>query len=142
MDSEIDEFDSNHIPPTAVNKNKKIRLEPFPSTNQDELPDHIGPLYICPFLSVDDNKCQVYRFRPTECQIYPFLINRRKSKVFISVDPGCPYAKEKINAKELKEYAEYLGDYFNTPEINALLRSNPQIIQVYDDAVDMVEIKL
>lgn len=67
--------------------NKKICL--IPSKNQD--------IFYCAFFDVCPNKCKIYLKRPFDCQLYPFFINRRDKKVFLSVDLNCPFINENIS---------------------------------------------
>jgi Fe-S-cluster containining protein len=101
-----------------------------------------GEGFVCAFLDCVSNKCKIYAYRPFECQLYPFLINLRREKVVLTIDLNCPYAKEKINSVEFKEYSEYLSAYLNSPEQLEILRDNPQIIQAYEDVLDVVELNL
>ena len=141
LDEEIEELSKHNIPPAAITQDKKIRLVPFPEKNNN-LPAHVGPIFICPFLNMQNNKCEIYFVRPLECQLYPFLINKRDKKVFLSVDLGCPYVKENIETTEFKEYTRYLFDLLNSLKFLAMIRSNPQIIQAYEDAKDLIELNI
>ena len=142
LDEEIEELSKHNIPPSVITQNKKIRLAPFPKENNADLPAHIGPIYVCPFLNTQNNKCEIYIIRPLECQLYPFLINKRDKKVFLSVDLGCPYIKENLETKRFKEYAQYLFDLLNNSGNLGLIRNNPQIIQAYEDARDLFELNI
>jgi hypothetical protein len=142
LDEEIGELSKQKISPSSFTKDKKISLVPFPEKDAANIPAHVGPIFVCPFLNMQDSKCSIYAARPFECQIYPFLINRRQDKVFLSVDPGCLYVKGKLSTKEFKEYAQYLFDILSLPEGLSKIRKNPQIIQVYEDALDLFEIRI
>jgi Fe-S-cluster containining protein len=142
LDEEINELSKHNIPASVISQNKKIRLVPFPEKNREELPAHVGPLFVCPFLNMQDNKCQIYKSRPFECQLYPFLINKRDKKIFLSADLGCPYIDENVQTKGFKEYTDYLFGLLNDPGYLDTLKKNPQIIQSYEDALDLLELKL
>jgi len=142
LDEEIAESQKNNIPPAVINKHKKLVLEPFPKHKDSSLPGHMDMIFVCPFLDTGSNKCKIYSFRPLECKIYPFLINKRDDKVFLSVDPGCPFIKERLSTLEFKEYVQNLTAFILDPAQTAVLKRNPQLFQVYDDALDLVEIKL
>lgn len=132
LEEDIQEMLDNSIPPAIISMDKKI----IPIPNKEALG------YICPFLVEAGNKCKIYSFRPFECQLYPFLINLRKKKVVLTVDLNCPFIKENLNSKEFKEYAEYLERFLNSPQQLELLKDNPQIIQAYEDVLDVVELDL
>lgn len=98
--------------------------------------------FICPFLNTSDGKCRIYQSRPFECQLYPFLISKDKGKVFLSVDLGCPFARERLESREFKDYLQYLMVYLNSPLQLNLIRNNPQIIQTYEEAKTLVELDI
>jgi Fe-S-cluster containining protein len=131
LDEEIQEFLDNQIPPASISIDKKI--QPVPE------PGQAG--FICPFLNAGDNNCKIYSLRPLECQLYPFLIAVRGKKVILTLDLNCPYIKENLSSKELKDYIEYLTDFLNSQSQVRLLKDNPQIIQAYQDVLDVVELK-
>ncbi|MBP7835931.1 MAG: YkgJ family cysteine cluster protein [Candidatus Omnitrophica bacterium] len=132
LEEEAQDLIDQDIPPAYINMQRKIRPVADPS----------GEGFICAFLESQANKCRIYNRRPFECQLYPFLINLRHGKVILTVDLNCPYISEKINSREFKEYAEYLAAYLNSPEQLEILRDNPQIIQAYEDVLDVVELRL
>ncbi len=142
LDCESAQFAKSNIPPAVISQHKKINLLPYPQQNNDDLPAHIGQIFICPFLNPQDSKCKIYAWRPFECQLYPFLINQRGEKIFLAVDLGCPYARDNFNTKEFKEFSQYLAGFFSKPGQCDLLKNNPQIIQVYAGAEDLRELPI
>lgn len=133
LDEEIqDLLERKNLPCVSISADKKIQ----------PIPDKNGEGFICAFLNAEDNKCKIYAFRPLECQLYPFLINLRGKKVFLTVDLNCPYIKEHLNDKAFKEYAEYLADFLNSCGQIKILKDNPQIIQAYEEVSDIIELKL
>jgi Fe-S-cluster containining protein len=131
LDEEILELiDKEGIPAASITIDR--RLQPIAN------PQKTG--FICPFLSVQDNKCKIYNRHPFECQLYPFLINLRKTKVLLTVDLNCPYAYEKINSQEAKEYITYLTNHLNSPENIEMFQDNPQIIQAYEEVREVAEL--
>lgn len=141
LNEEIQLFLENNIPPLVISENKKIRLISFPEDNPD-LSSHIGNIFICPFLNPEDSRCKIYSFRPFECQLYPFLINRRQEKIFLAVDLGCAFIKKNLHGQEFKKYVRFLGEFLNNASELDRLRNNPQIIQTYEDALDLWELKV
>jgi len=140
LDSEIRELTCQGVPPSAITADKKIRLIPLGEDRQD-LPLHVGAIFACPFLGKDDNKCKIYPRRPLECQLYPFLINSRDKKVYLSADPGCPYVKESLGGEEFKKYSQGLYQLLSRTDFLKAVKDNPQIVQVYEDALDLFELK-
>ena len=120
------------------------RIVPIPNPGQDGFtpPIRAGAGFICPFLSPADNKCKIYGSRPLECQLYPFLINLRGKRVLLTVDLNCPYVKENIKTEGFKKYTEYLTTFLNAPAQVRILKDNPQIIKAYEEALDILELKI
>jgi len=128
---DVQEFIKNNIPPALVGADYKIRLEH--SSQKDS--------FVCPLLDLRDNKCRAYAFRPLECRLYPFVLNRKGANIFLSVDLHCLFAQEKKETAEFKEYARYLASLFQSPQYIQILKDNPQIIQEYCEVVDLAELK-
>ena len=133
LDEEIQELlDKKGIPVVSISISRRIC--PVASPN--------GVDFVCPYLGIPDNKCQIYDSRPFECQLYPFLINLRKDKVLLTVDLNCPYVYEKINSREIEDYITYLAGYLNSPKQLKMLKNNPQIIQAYEEVREVAELNL
>lgn len=97
--------------------------------------------FICASLGMQDNKCKIYARRPFECQLYPFLVNRKENKIFLAVDLKCPFAKENLKTKEFRDYMEYLTKLFKNPSCKNILKNNLQIIQIYPEVINLAELK-
>lgn len=120
------------IPAGAIGKNSKIKLKKEPQRE----------CFICHFLDARENTCRVYPFRPFECQLYPFLINLDQGRVYLSVDPGCPFVQEHLGTAFLKNHAARLFEFINSKERRVTLKDNPQIIQSYGNLLNLFELKL
>jgi len=131
LDEEIQDLLDEKIPPAFISLDKKLLPTPHPQ----------GTGFICPFLEVKDNKCKIYDFRPFECQLYPFLINLRGRKVILTLDLNCPYAKAHLKNQEFKNYTDYLITFLNSPAQIRILKDNPQIIQAYEEVLDIIELE-
>jgi len=132
LEEEIQNLLDKDLPPALISIDKHIR--PIPNPGQEG--------FICAFLNPSDNKCKIYPLRPQECQLYPFLICLRGKKVYLTVDLNCPYVKENLKNKEFKEYTEYLADFLNSPAQIRILKDNPQILQAYEEVLDILELNL
>ncbi len=132
LDEEVQCLLDKDIPPAAISSDRRLLAVPGENCQG----------YFCPFLNTRDNKCKIYAFRPFECQLYPFLINLRVKKVILTVDLNCPYIKENLKSKEFKEYTEYLSNFLNSPRQIKILKENPQIIQAYEEVLDVVELQI
>lgn len=124
-------IDKKGIPALSITIDKKIQPIAHPA----------GEGFICPLLDYKGNKCKIYALRPFECQLYPFLIALRDKKVLLTVDINCPYVQDKINTAAFKEYIRYLEDFLNSPAQLKILKGNPQIIQAYEEVLNVVELK-
>ncbi|MCK9572097.1 MAG: YkgJ family cysteine cluster protein [Candidatus Omnitrophica bacterium] len=134
LEEEIQEFIDKDIPHTRVSIAINHRLCLLPQAS--------GEGFICPFLNEADNHCKVYACRPFECQLYPFLLNMRAGKVLLTIDLNCPYASEKIDSPEMRDYIRYLAAYLNEKKQLKLLKDNPQIIQAYEEVRAVAELDL
>lgn len=132
FDEEIENLLKNNMPAAVISNNKKISLEPDTKDNN----------FICAFFNSQDNKCRIYAMRPFECQIYPFVINKKDNKVFLAIDPRCPYVCDKLDVQELKDYARYLYSFLSSKNNLNKLKNNPQVIQPYEEVVDLFELKI
>ncbi len=114
----------------ALSYDKKIKL--IPCDNEENN-------FLCPFLNTQDNKCRIYAARPFECQLYPFLINRKGKNIFLALDQNCAFVKENPKAPVLMEYAGVLAKLFNSPQYKKLFEDNPEIIQEYPGASNLIQ---
>ncbi|MEK6728043.1 MAG: YkgJ family cysteine cluster protein [Candidatus Omnitrophota bacterium] len=119
------------IIPFANLYSKKIRLTP----SAEKLNN-----FICPFLNSEGNRCNIYANRPFECQLYPFLINKKEDKAFLALDLNCPFIKENSGSSVLKEYSRELAQLFSSRQCKKLFKDNPQVIQAYPEATNLEEI--
>ena len=130
LEEEVLELIDKDLPSAAISKGK--RLMAIPSEEEGS--------FICPFLKVQGNACAIYASRPFECQLYPFLITLRNKKVILTVDLNCPWAQGKMGSKEFKEYTGYLSAHLNTPALLRMLKDNPQVLQAYEQVLEIVEL--
>lgn len=134
LDEEIQALlDKKDISSTYISSKHRLFLISNPQKQES---------YICPFLNIADNKCRIYDFRPFECQLYPFLINFRHNKIILTVDLNCPYLREHLNAKESKEYTEYLTAFLNNPGQIKILKNNPHLLINYEEISNNLELKI
>ena len=132
MDEEImDLIDKEGIPAASLSIERRLQLVTHAEKEG----------FFCPFLKTEDNKCQIYISRPFECQLYPFLLSLRNKRVLLTVDLNCPYIKDKLNTPEFKEFTDYLAKYLNSSICLNTLKENPQILQAYEEVLDVVELQ-
>jgi len=132
LDEEVlDLIDKPGIPAASISAGRKLLL----------VPEKEGELFLCPFLNPADNNCQIYKIRPFECQLYPFLLNMRHGKIFLTVDINCPYVKDRLDSPEFREYALCLTKLLNSKKVLTMLKDNPQVLQAYEDVLNIVELE-
>jgi len=98
--------------------------------------------FICSNLSRADNKCKIYERRPFECQLYPFLFDRKNHKVFLALDLNCAFVRENSNDRQFKEYACSLAELVQSKDYIDKLKNNPLLIQEYEGVMDLIELKV
>jgi len=98
--------------------------------------------FFCPLLDIAANKCKAYPNHPFDCQLYPFVLNRKYGKIYLAVDLNCHYAKDNFKTKEFKDYVSYLIKALSEEKFRIVLARNPQMIQVYADVVDIEELNI
>lgn len=131
LKEEAGRFIGQGIPAAAIMSDKKVPL------TYDQ--PRVGGC-VCAFLDADSNACRMYLQRPFECRLYPFLLSRRLSKVFLSLDRNCSYARSRGNDREFDDYIRQLAGFFAGPRGMALLRNNPHIVQDYPGVEDIIEL--
>ncbi|MFA4984784.1 MAG: YkgJ family cysteine cluster protein [Candidatus Omnitrophota bacterium] len=100
-----------------------------------------GEGFICSFLSADDNECKIYPSRPFECQLYPFLINRKGKDLFLSVDLNCPFAAQHIGQPQFRAYQDYLKSFLAASG-QAQITGNPLLFESYEGVRDLFRIEI
>ena len=132
LDEDMKELSKNGLSPWVISSHKKIRLVLFQKENN----------FTCSLLGQKDNRCKIYSYRPFECQLYPFLLNKKGKKVYLAVDLNCAYAKENLETPPFKKYIRYLTQLLSRPRRLSSLKNNPQVIQEYPDALNLEQLKV
>jgi len=130
LNEEIENLLKKDFPPSIISPGKKIRSQPH--LEEDN--------FVCSFFQPQDNKCKIYTFRPFECQLYPFLINKKEEEIFLAADLRCPFVQKNLENSEFKLYFRYLTDFFNSQGGTALLKNNPQLIQTYPEVSNLLKL--
>ena len=123
---ELSTFIENGYPPVFFSAEKNIRAV------------IAGDIFACPFFAPLENACSVYRLRPFECRLYPFLLSRGRDGIYIGVDTQCPYAKERLSTEELKRYTVYLREALATEDMAEMFVHNPHLIGDYSTEESIV----
>ncbi len=132
LEEEILSFVDAAAPAVSISPDKRLVL----------VPDESAGYFWCPFLERASNKCKVYATRPFECQLYPFLLNVRKKRVVLTVDLNCPYVASRLAQPAFKAHVSSLTELLNSRAYRRLLSENPQIIQAYEDVLELIELDI
>lgn len=103
---------------------------------------HADGTCACSFFDTQANRCTIYYKRPFECRLYPFLINRQGSFVFLALDMRCPYVAENYQTPRMRDHIAYLAGVCNSPALVRQLRENPWLIQQYPDVLNVAPISI
>jgi Fe-S-cluster containining protein len=95
--------------------------------------------WVCPCLSVADTTCKIYGQRPLDCRLYPFLLVRKEGRASLAIDEKCPYAQKNIDSPRTREVAAALIRILKSPEVSAVLKKNPGMIQAYPSDYRILE---
>ncbi|MBF0522170.1 MAG: YkgJ family cysteine cluster protein [Candidatus Omnitrophica bacterium] len=121
--------------------NKDVKSSYYQSIDPDGRikTKEISYMAYCQFLDSLFNKCMVYTERPFECRLYPFLVERKGKKVFISVHLACPYIQEKRYTKDFDVYKNALEKYFEKHHALEFFKKNSYLIEDYTAYQDEIE---
>ncbi|MDD5668937.1 MAG: YkgJ family cysteine cluster protein [Candidatus Omnitrophica bacterium] len=112
-------------------------------TKKKKLTTILNPIdenFVCAFLLPQDNSCRIYEFRPFECRLYPFLINRGKNKIYLAVDPHCLFIERNAATKQFQEYADYLAGVLKSPPWTRVINEIRDVIPEYQDVMNISEL--
>jgi Fe-S-cluster containining protein len=87
--------------------------------------------WVCPCLSLSDNKCKIYGQRPLDCRLYPFLLLRKEGQAFLAIDEKCPYVKKNGDSAVFRDLAAGLASALKSPDSVRMMKENPQIVGSY-----------
>ena len=77
------------------------------SSRQIQLYSH-QDMFVCPAFDPKTQHCTIYRDRPLDCQIYPFMLmwSADYQSVLLVVDRLCPYTENQIQDSQFKTYID------------------------------------
>lgn len=90
-------------------------------------------MYFCPLFDVAGNKCRVYALRPFDCRLYPFLLRKRKSGVYLALDTNCPFVHEHMHDPRFQKEIEAVLRYMRSRAGVAMVRANPGLTARYPE---------
>lgn len=71
----------------------------------------------CAFFDIEKNKCKVYKQRPFDCRLYPFLLIKKSGAYFVGVHLNCPFIEKTRRQQMFKDHAEKLKGFFAQPDV-------------------------
>jgi Fe-S-cluster containining protein len=128
---EILELAKENIPPAVFSKTDK-------DDRQLNLVKSKG-INFCIFLSPKENKCEIYKNRPFDCRLYPFILEKKGKNISLGIHLACTFAKENLDKKELKEYVKYLKEFLNIREVAAFIKENSFLAGNYQDYKNQIK---
>lgn len=93
----------------------------------------------CTFFNIDQNTCSIYADRPFECQLYPFLLNKKGKEFVISVHLACPHVQKKRYSPEFESYIITLKQFFQRESVRIFFRKNHSLFINYGEYADEIE---
>jgi len=105
-ESEAKYLVENNILPPAVFMDQSKKDSNIKDSLELNLIEHES-CFICPCLDSSNHKCKIYKHRPFDCRLYPFLLTKKDNKFYLARDKKCPYFKSADRAV-VEEYIDYL----------------------------------
>jgi Fe-S-cluster containining protein len=98
----------------------------------------VGDSFFCPCLEIQENKCKIYKNRPLDCQLYPFLLVHKEDRAFLAADRKCPYIQKMRKTLSLDGYIRYLLEFLSSQDFISLADHNPEIFQIYGEDAEFL----
>lgn len=96
--------------------------------------------HLCQFFNPADHTCGIYRARPFECELYPYVISRGKDSVGLYIHLNCPYVQTSYHTAAMVHYHEYLKSFFGRPDVQGFLKRNREFLNDYSAYQDELEL--
>ncbi len=114
---EINQAERNGLARQILTKAVSVKGGPLQTTK-------CGDGHCCTFFNHDDNTCRIYEHRPFECQLYPFLLTKRDSQIYLAVHLLCPFVQEHYDTPVYAQYVQYLKEFFQQTQTQLFLQRN------------------
>ena len=84
----------------------------------------------CPFFNPATQECRIYRNRPLDCQLYPFVLtlSPTQKRIFLGLDTQCPFVQDISHQEALLGYGDYVKNFLEEPEIVEAIAKSPGLI--------------
>jgi len=107
------------------------------SSRQIQLKSH-QDMFICPAFDPKTQHCTIYRDRPLDCQIYPFMLmwSADYQSVLLVVDRLCPYTENQIQDSQFKTYIDEMVEFLESIKKN--IAQNYSLVSHFQEDVIVV----
>ncbi len=86
--------------------------------------------FICPCLDSSNHKCKIYKHRPFDCRLYPFLLTKKDNKLYLARDKKCPYF-DSADRAVVEEFTDYLNKELSRKGAIDFLIQNKELFSEY-----------
>ncbi len=86
---------------------------------------------ICRFLLAEANTCDIYVFRPFECQLYPFVLTRKDNGISVAVHLACPFIQKNHGKEYYLQYVGYIKEFLNRQDVLNFIQQSSSLISDY-----------
>ena len=95
-------------------------------------------MFICPAFDPNTQHCTIYRDRPLDCQIYPFMMmwSADYQSVLLVVDRLCPYTENQIQGSQFKTYIDEMVEFLESIKKN--IAQNYSLVSHFQEDVIVV----
>lgn len=93
----------------------------------------------CLFLDSLTNECRVYKARPFECELYPFVFLKDQEGIFLAAHLACPFVQEVQSTELFEKHCQYLKEFFEQATVQAFLKTHVKDITSAHIAPDEVQ---
>lgn len=92
-----------------------------------------GDDFICQFLNSGNNCCRIYKQRPFECKLYPFLLVRRQKTLALAAHLACPYLNDKLDSPQFKKHIDYLKTSIGSEKFLEIIKNEVKTFRSYPE---------
>ncbi len=96
-----------------------------------------GQTCACPFFNPTTHECIIYRDRPLDCQLYPFVLTfgPTQKRVFLGLDTQCPFVQDIANHEALLGFGDSIHKFLEEAATVEAIAKNPELIGHSDETI-------
>jgi Fe-S-cluster containining protein len=87
----------------------------------------------CTFFDIENNRCKIYKQRPFDCRLYPFLLVKKDNAYFVGVHLNCPYIEKTRHEVPFTEQVEKVKKFFEQQHVLEYFKRNKLLAGEYAD---------